>query len=69
MMGLGFVEIQIHMVDFHFLNQKRSDGDANFITVVPGYTALDVSFPDEMILKHSSPLKLEILELEIVAIL
>ena len=27
-------------------SMKGTDGDDNFITVVPGYTALDVSFPD-----------------------
>ena len=27
-------------------SEKGSEGDENFITVVPGYTALDVSFPD-----------------------
>ena len=33
---------------FPFLESKKGDiGDKNFITVVPGYTALDVAFPDE----------------------
>ncbi len=27
-------------------SNKGSDGDDNFITVIPGYTALDISFPD-----------------------
>ena len=32
---------------FPFLESTRGDsGDNNFITVVPGYTALDISFPD-----------------------
>ena len=32
---------------FPFLESTRGDsGDHNFITVVPGYTALDISFPD-----------------------
>ena len=33
---------------YPFLESKKGDvGDKNFITVVPGYTALDVAFPDE----------------------
>ena len=32
---------------FPFLESSKGDsGDHNFITVVPGYTALDISFPD-----------------------
>ena len=32
---------------FPFLESAKGDsGDHNFITVVPGYTALDISFPD-----------------------
>ncbi len=33
---------------FPFLeSRKGKEGDHNFITVVPGYTALDIAFPDE----------------------
>ena len=46
MRAIKFGKKQIRLGISLLESEKGGEGDENFITVVPGYTALDVSFPD-----------------------